>query len=216
MRAASASRVSRSRSSDRRAFQQLIERPVPLGFDPLHDAPATAGRLGEPHLERVALLVRGFERAARVPPRPARRRRAPARRPPGTLPRRRPRAPAPAAATSALRAGLAPFRLLRRERGCRPDRAARALLRARGLPPRLRRGTASARSSRSSAERRPPATWASCTCQWTRCSRAASCSASSSASRPRDVPSSSSSRPRASSPSTSAASISASRCSERL
>ena len=57
------------------------------------------------------------------------------------------------------------------------------------------------------AERSPPATCASCTCQWTRCSRAASCSASSSASSARVAASSSSSRPRASSPWTSAASI---------
>ena len=59
------------------------------------------------------------------------------------------------------------------------------------------------------------AMWASWTCQWTRGSRAASCSASSSARRARHSPRLSSSRARASSPSVSATSISARRRSAR-
>ena len=166
----------------RRAFQQLIEGPVPLGFDPLHDAAATAGRLGEPYLECVALLVRGFQRAARLHDfllgggeRPLRVRQGRFRVGGRVLQLMQ--------RHLALRAGFAPFRLLLHRARLHPARAAPARRRARGPPPRPRSASASARSSRSSAERRPPATWASCTCQCTRCSRAASCSVSSSASR---------------------------------
>jgi hypothetical protein len=41
----------------RGTFQELIEWPVPLGLDPLHDTAAASGRFGEPHLQRVALLI---------------------------------------------------------------------------------------------------------------------------------------------------------------
>ena len=50
----------------RGAFHQLIEGAVPLGLDPLDDAPAGAGGLGEPDLEHVALLVARLQRRARL------------------------------------------------------------------------------------------------------------------------------------------------------
>ena len=49
----------------RRLLDELVERPVPLGLDSLDDAAAGARGLREPHLQAVALLAAGIERAPR-------------------------------------------------------------------------------------------------------------------------------------------------------
>ena len=49
-----------------RGVDQLVEGPVPFRLDSLDDAPPSAGRLGQPHLERVTLLAGTVETPTRV------------------------------------------------------------------------------------------------------------------------------------------------------
>ena len=101
----------------RRLLDQLLERPAPLGLDPLHDAPAGAGGFGEPHLQAVALLAA----RRRAPPAPRRLRARPSSARP--RPRRAPSSASPLAALElvqrhlALGARFPPLGLLARQRG---------------------------------------------------------------------------------------------------
>ena len=208
IRADSASSVSRSRSRKGAPSKSWSIGLLPLGLDALDDAPALRARLGELELQAVVLLGGALEPLPVVV-----RRRAP----PCRAPRSRPRAPpprpprpprAPAGRRGAPRALPATSTCSVSSAAASPSSWASSPRQGwRRSPPPPARSARRARAARRRRSRRA-STWASCTCQWTRASRAVSCSVSSSASCWRPTPSASSSRTLPSSPSVSAVSTS--------
>ncbi len=116
--------------------------------------------------------------------------------------RPRPLAASSSATPPVARPALAPFAPAgRRSPRCRPRAASSSSAQGLGRGFRLVAHAPPRARSRSSAERRPPATCASCTCQCTRCSRARFLlGLELGEQRPRSPPGSPSSRPRARSP----------------